>query len=153
MEIMSESGNPEGAMAVSYLRVASKYQGDQASGVTAQRDACKQEAERVGAAIAAEFMDIGVSGNRLSRPGLDRLLAFIRRRPATYLIVSDQTRLARNSADDATIRQAINQAGVALLSASGETADPFLLQGVIRASAQLAANAQAVSSTIERSGV
>jgi DNA invertase Pin-like site-specific DNA recombinase len=98
-------------------------------------------------------MDIGVSGNTTSRAGLDRLLAFIRRRPVTYLIVSDRSRLARNPADDMTIRQAITQAGATLLSASGETADPLLLQGVIRASAELAANVRAVSSTIERSGV
>jgi|SRR5580704_6706176 DNA invertase Pin-like site-specific DNA recombinase len=153
MEIMSESENPVGAIAVSYLRVASKDQGDQENGVTVQRDAREREAERVDARIAAEFMDIGVSGNTTSRPGLDHLLAFIRRRPITYLIVSDRSRLARNSADDAAIRQAITQAGVALLSASGETADPLLLQGVIRASAQLAANVRAVSSTIEGSGV
>lgn len=153
MEKVSESEGSERAVAVSYLRVASKDQADQASGVTAQRGACEQEAERVGVRIAAEFMDIGASGNTTNRPGLDRLLTFIRRRPVTYLIVSDRSRLARNSADDATIRQAITQAGVTLLSASGETADPLLLQGVIRASAQLAANARAVSSTIEGSGV
>lgn len=153
MERISKSGDPEEAIAVSYLRVASKDQGDQESGVTAQREACGQAAERVGVKIAAEFMDIGMSGNTTSRPGLDRLLTFIRRRPVTYLIVSDRSRLARNSADDAAIRQAVTQAGVTLLSASGEMADPLLLQGVIRASAQLAANAQAVSSTIEGSGV
>ncbi len=153
MKRISEPENPKGAIAVSYLRVASKDKGDQASGVSMQHDACEQEAERVGVRIAAEFMDMGVSGNITSRPGLDHLLAFIRRRPVAYLIVSDRSRLARNSADDAAIRQAITQAGVALLSASGETADPLLLQGVICASAQLAANARAVSSTIERSGV
>jgi site-specific DNA recombinase len=153
MERISESTNPERAVAVSYLRVASKDQGDQESGVTAQRDACEQEAKRVGAKIAAEFMDMGASGNSPNRPELQRLLAFIRRPSVTYLIVSDRSRLARNPAGDMTIRQAITQAGATLLSASGETVDPLLLQGVIRASAQFAANARAVSSTIEGSGV
>ncbi len=141
MERISESGNPEEAIAASYLRVASKYQGDQASGVTAQRDACEQEAKRVGVRIAAEFMDMGVSGNTTNRPGLDRLLAFIRRRPVTYLIVSDHSRLARNYRDDLVVRQAIKQAGATVVSVDkgiDQAALGPLLDGVVNAFAEFA---------------
>jgi hypothetical protein len=47
--------------AVLCLRVASADQRDRHDGITQQREACVREAERLGAVITAEFVDLGES--------------------------------------------------------------------------------------------
>ncbi len=44
-----------------YVRVASSDRADHEHGLTAQREACKREAERLGAAITGEFVDLGAT--------------------------------------------------------------------------------------------
>jgi predicted site-specific integrase-resolvase len=44
--------------AVLYLRVASADQQDQRDGIAQQREVCTREAERLGAVIAAESVDL-----------------------------------------------------------------------------------------------
>jgi predicted site-specific integrase-resolvase len=44
-----------------YLRVASADQQDQRDGIAQQREVCTREAERLGAVITAEFVDVGRS--------------------------------------------------------------------------------------------
>jgi site-specific DNA recombinase len=141
MEIMSESENPAGAVAVSYLRVASKDQSDQESGVTAQREACEGEANKIGATLVNEFVDAGVSGNTTNRHGLQQLLKFIIENPITYVVVRDRARLSRNYRDDLVIRQAIEQAGATVVSVDegiGQAALGPLRHGVVNAFAEFA---------------
>ncbi len=103
--------------AVVYVRVASSDRADQEHGLTAQREACKREAERLGAVITEEFMDLGASGNNKKRGGLRRLLALVRQRPVRYVIVRDRTRLTRNQSDHAAIARRLKRAGVTVVSA------------------------------------
>ncbi len=128
MEMPSESEKPEsvdGVQAVIYIRVASKDKADQDNAITMQREACECEADKIGATVVDEFVDAGVSGNTTNRHGLQRLLKFITENHITYVIVRDIARLSRNYRDDLVIRQAIEQAGVTLVSVnenSNETA-------------------------------
>jgi DNA invertase Pin-like site-specific DNA recombinase len=52
---------------VVYVRVASTDRADQEHGLTAQREACKREAKRLGAAIIEEFVDLGASASATER--------------------------------------------------------------------------------------
>lgn len=123
----SETNERSGVL---YLRVASADQQDQRLGISEQREACTREAERLGATITDEYLDIGASGNNMNRSGLRGLLTRIAVRPVRYVIVRDRTRLARNAADDAAIRQRLDQAGASLVSAESDadrpTADELL---------------------------
>jgi DNA invertase Pin-like site-specific DNA recombinase len=116
--------------AVLYLRVASADQQDQRLGISEQREACTREAERLGAVITGEYVDIGASGNRINRSGLRGLLRRIAERPVRYVIVRDRGRLARNPVDDAAITKHLDQAGASLVSAENDadapTADELL---------------------------
>ncbi len=109
--------------AVLYLRVASAYQRDQRDGIAQQRAACIREAERLGAVIKGEYVDVGVSGNSMNRPGLLGLLRRVAGRPVTYVIARDRARLARNPVDDAAIRQRLDQAGARLVRADNGSGD------------------------------
>lgn len=108
-----------GATAVIYLRVASQYQRDQQHGIAGQRDACKREAERLGAVVTDEFVDVGMSGNTTARGGLQGLLMRVAKRPVQYVIVRDRSRLARNQADDAAINAEFKRGGATLVVGDG----------------------------------
>lgn len=105
--------------AVLYLRVASRNQHDQSYGIARQREACMREAERLGAVIVGEFVDVGVSGNTSNRSGLGGLLRRITTRPIKYVITSDAGRLARNPGLYRSIRQRLDRAGAMLRFADG----------------------------------
>jgi site-specific DNA recombinase len=109
--------------AVLYLRVASAYQRDQHDGIAQQRAACIREAERLGAVINGEYVDAGVSGNNMNRPGLLGLLRRVTERPVRYVIVRGRARLARNPVDDAAIRQRLDQVGAKLGPADNGAGD------------------------------
>jgi len=117
--------------AVLYLRVASADQQDQQEGIAQQREVCTREAERLGATITDEYVDIGRSGNRMNRSGLLGLLRRLAEQPIRYIIVRDRTRLARNPVDDATIRRRLDQADASLVSLE-KGADPALADGLLR---------------------
>jgi DNA invertase Pin-like site-specific DNA recombinase len=124
---MTEDDEPNGAVsveegdatAVIYLRVASQYQHDQQHGIAGQRDACRREAAGLGAVVADEFVDVGMSGNNAERGGLHGLLMRVAKRPVQYVIVRDRSRLARNQADDAAIRAEFERAGATLVVGDG----------------------------------
>jgi len=118
--------------AVLYLRVASADQQDQRDGIAQQRAACMREAERLGAVIAGEYVDVGASGNRMNRSGLLGLLRRITERPVRYVIVRDHARLARNPVDDAAIRQRLDEAGAKLVSADDGAGDQATVDELLR---------------------
>ncbi len=112
--------NQDNPSAVLYMRVASQDQRDQRNSIAEQRAACKREANRLGAVVTGEFVDAGASGNNIRRNGLQRLLRRVKERPVKYVVVRDRARLARNVADDATIRERLKQSGVTLVFVSNE---------------------------------
>jgi site-specific DNA recombinase len=127
--------------AVIYIRVASKDQADRDNAIAVQREACKREADKIGATVVDEFVDAGVSGNTTNRHGLQRLMKFITENPITYVIVRDRVRLSRNHRDGLVIRRAIEQAGATLVSVDEgieQTALGPLLHGVVSSFAEFA---------------
>ena len=105
----SANGHEEGNLsAVIYLRVSTKEQAEKGGekegfSIPAQREACRRKAKALGASIADEFVDRGESARSARRPELQRMLAFMKEDPVTYVIVHKVDRLARNRVDDVEI--------------------------------------------------
>jgi DNA invertase Pin-like site-specific DNA recombinase len=106
--------------AVLYLRTASADQRDQRLAINEQRRLCTREAERLGAVITDEFVDVGASGNDQNRDELRHLLAALREQPVTYVIVRDHARLARKAADHMAIRRQLQRAAVAVVAVDND---------------------------------
>jgi site-specific DNA recombinase len=131
-------------LAVNYLRVSSSQQADgdydiEGFSIPAQRQACEGKAEALDAHVEDEFVDRGESARTSQRPGLQAMLARIRRGDITYVIVHKVDRLARNRADDVEIVMAIRQAGAQLVSVSeniDETPSGLLVHGIMSSIAE-----------------
>ena len=99
-------------MKIGYARVSTKHQD-----LATQEDQLRQlgvESERI-------YVDHGLSGRSIDRPGLRQALAACR--AGDSLVVTKLDRLARSVADAANIAQELEQTGVALQIGS-ETYDP-----------------------------
>lgn len=86
---------------VAYLRVSTDEQAASGLGLDAQRASIAAEAERRGLPIVATFVDAGLSGKNLSRPGLAQALRSVESGNGTVLCVAKLDRLSR-SVHDAT---------------------------------------------------
>ena len=109
--------------AVIYLRVSTEEQakvGGTAEGysIPYQRRACREEAEKLGAVVVEEYVDLGESAKSSRRPELQRMLRELTGRGVTHVIVHKTDRLARNTRDDYEITTAIAAAGAELISVS-----------------------------------
>ena len=128
------------ATALTYLRVSTKEQaqrGGEAEGysIPAQREACKRKIASLGAVLVEEFVDRGESGTSMRRPALQRLLAYIKDNPVTYVVVHKSDRLARNVADDVAINLLLKAARATLVSATeniDETPSGKLMHTILR---------------------
>ena len=69
-----------------------------------------------GLVVTAKFTDWGESGDRLDRPGLTCMLAYIADAPADFVLVSDLTRLARDSKLLTQITNQLCAAGVSIMT-------------------------------------
>ena len=119
----SENGQQSQPTAVIYLRVSTKEQAEkngEAEGysIPAQRAACKHKAESLGASVAEEFVDRGESARNSRRPELQRMLAYVKEHPVSFVIFHKVDRLARDRADDVEITLALMAAGATLVSCS-----------------------------------
>src|SRR3954447_7209594 len=88
---------------VAYYRVSTKKQGQSGLGLDAQRKAVSDLARQHGAKIVAEFTEIE-SGKRNDRVEIAKAIARARAQRGT-LVIANITRLARNVAFTATLRQ------------------------------------------------
>jgi DNA invertase Pin-like site-specific DNA recombinase len=80
---------------VTYIRLASKKPNDHHA-TRQQRDACRHFASRHGIAICREFTDCGISGTRLHRAAMQRLLDYVQAHPIDYVLCTDVSRVARD---------------------------------------------------------
>ena len=92
------------ATAVVYLRVSSDSQVSKAHdpegySIPTQRDACERHAERLGAHVVAEFVELGRTGTNMQRPALQSMLAALPRLKPTYVVFYDLSRVAREEHD------------------------------------------------------
>lgn len=105
--------------AVAYIRVASAYTADQAAGARRQRTAITAAADRLGFAVSKGFIDLGYPGRTLERPGLHRLLDAIATGWVGYCIVASFDRFSRELKQDGQLDQALSDARVTIVDASG----------------------------------
>jgi DNA invertase Pin-like site-specific DNA recombinase len=91
----------------------------------AQLEPLREYARRRGAE-AVEFVDHGISGRRSSRPALDRMLAAVRRREVSAVVVVRLDRFARSLAHMAQLGDELQALGVELISLTEgiDTASP-----------------------------
>jgi site-specific DNA recombinase len=92
------------ATAVIYLRVSSDGQVSKAHdpegySIPTQRESCVRHAERLGARVVAEFVELGRTGTNLQRPALQNMLAALPTLKPTYVIFYDLSRVAREEQD------------------------------------------------------
>jgi DNA invertase Pin-like site-specific DNA recombinase len=103
-EQASQSADADGGEAVkvaTYARVSTLNGQDPEMQTRELREYC----ERRGWEIAEQFTDVGISGSKDSRPGLNRLLADARRRKFDAVLVYRYDRFARS------LRQLVNALG------------------------------------------
>lgn len=108
---------------VAYYRVASQGPSDQRA-IAEQREAVGHKAAELGVPITEECLDIGVSGKRLDRPGLLRVLELVRAGQVTHCIVDHGYRLARTIADAIAIERELRRHGVRIIAVD-ESTDPM----------------------------
>lgn len=95
---------------IAYYRVSTDRQGKSGLGLEAQREAAERHAEREGAEILAEFIEVE-SGRNDQRPTLQKALTACRAQGAT-LIVAKLDRLARSARFLLTITEGAGEGGV-----------------------------------------
>ena len=144
---MSQTLTPK--RAVSYLRVSTREQArrggrDEGFSIPAQRAANKRKALAMGAIIAKEFVEGGVSATTTRRPALQSMLTYLEEETAAgraidYVIVHKLDRLVRNRYDDTTLGRRFDELGVRLVSTSeniDQTPGGLLLHGIMASIAE-----------------
>lgn len=103
--------------AVVYLRVSSDKQQREGDGLRSQERACRDFAAREGFQVLESFHDV-MSGKHASRPGMDEMLAFVRKHRKLHpvVIIDDISRLARDLMSYLILRNEIAEAGGELKS-------------------------------------
>lgn len=107
--------------AVLYLRVSSPGQVNKAYdpegySLPGQRDAGYRHAERLGAAVIAEFVEPGRTGTNMHRPALQKMLAELPTLKPTFVIFYDLSRVARDDFDALWLLREIEGLGAKLES-------------------------------------
>jgi site-specific DNA recombinase len=113
---MSTPPTPQAAI---YARVSTEDQGKGFS-VPTQLEACRKLAEQDGYTVPEThvFVDEGISGTTLDRPGLRTLRLLVTTRAIQAVIVYDPDRLSRHLGQQLLLAEEFEQAGVRLLIVS-----------------------------------
>ena len=117
-----------GLTAFIYARVSTREQartggGEEGYSIPAQREACKDKARQLDAAVTGVYVDAGESAKTANRPDLQRMLRDVTKQRPTYVIVHKIDRLARNREDDIAINLALKKAGTTLVSCTENVTD------------------------------
>lgn len=113
---------------VAYCRTAWASQSDPLSGARLQAKAIRRYARRQGFTIREMYMDAGVSGMTLKRPGLRRLLADCRAGKVKMVVTQDADRLSRDISQLIALLHIFRKAGVRVKfnGEQGRTGSVFL---------------------------
>ena len=128
--------------AVIYCRVSSRAQLKEGDGLASQETRCREYARHKGYAVAEVFRDEGVSGGLIDRPGMQIMLAYLKKqRPKAdhIVIIDDISRLARGLQAHIELRAAIGGAGAKLESPSiefGDDSDSVLVENLLASVSQ-----------------
>lgn len=100
--------------AVIYIRISTAKQKQEGDGLNSQKRSCLDYARYKGLVVGDEhiFSDI-ISGKYATRPGMDRMLDFLRQNSSEHyaVIIDDISRLARDIVAHIQIRSEISEAG------------------------------------------
>ena len=126
--------------AVIYCRVSSAKQLSRGDGLASQETRCREYARYKGYEVVKVFHD-DMSGSLTTRPGMQAMLAFLRRyrREAPAVIIDDISRLARGLEAHLQLRANISRAGGVLESPSiefGEDSDSILVENLLASVSQ-----------------
>lgn len=127
---------------VIYCRVSSVKQVREGHGLGSQDTRCREYAAHKGYAVVQSFHDEGVSGGLIDRPGMQAMLAFLRkhrRHREHVVIIDDISRLARDLEAHIQLRTEIGAAGGKLESPSiefGEDSDSVLVENLLASVSQ-----------------
>ena len=100
-----------------YTRVSSQKQVTQGSGLDSQYSACLAHAKENKITILESFQDAAYSGKTTDRPGLEKLIAYLKRRKdKTYVIFDTVDRLSRNTEDYFFLKMTIRKYNGFLIS-------------------------------------
>ena len=110
-----------GHAAVIYCRVSNSKQKTEHDGLRSQETRCREYARYRQLDIIKVFDD-DISGGKVSRPGMDAMLAFLKkhRHETPFVIIDDLSRLARGIQAHWQLRELILSAGGELISPSIE---------------------------------
>ncbi len=126
--------------AVIYCRVSSSHQTVRGGGIKSQETRCREFARYRRYEVVEIFTD-DVSGGLIDRPGMQRMLAFLRKNidDPHVVIIDDISRLARGLHAHMELRTAISGAGGILQSPSiefGEDSDAQLVENMLASVSQ-----------------
>lgn len=103
--------------AVIYTRVSTDEQVQHGTSLAGQREACLEEARRLGLPVVAECQDSGVSGSRYqTRPGIMEALRLIESGAASVLIATKIDRIGRSARVILDIVDRVEKAGGELVT-------------------------------------
>ena len=123
-------------------RVSSAKQVSEGQGLVSQETRCREYAAHKRYDVVQVFHDDGVSGGLIDRPGMQAMLAFLRKhrkRGQHVVIIDDISRLARGLEAHIQLRTAISAAGGKLESPSiefGEDSDSILVENLLASVSQ-----------------
>lgn len=130
---MTHATNTDGAeKAVLYLRVSSKKQIDTAvdidpdgNSIATQREVSTRKADNIGAIVAREFVEPGVSASTIEkRQVFQGMLTYLRENPdVRYVVVYARSRAFRNYIDAAITKRLLDKLNVRLVSAREDFGD------------------------------
>ena len=119
-----------------YVRVSTDQQVESGAGLSAQRDACQQWAEKQGLVIDTVFSEEGVSGSTSleKRPVLAEVISYLKK--GDILLISRRDRLGRDLMHVTMIEAAINRKKAKVISvaeegASGEDPSSILMKNML----------------------
>ncbi len=132
MPLTEPGDDAQDALAVLYLRVSSKRQMDTAvdidpdgNSIATQREVVTRKANSMGATIAKEFVEPGVSASTIEkREAFQGMLTYLRDNPdVRYVIVYARSRAFRNYIDAAITKRLLDKLNVKLVSAREDFGD------------------------------
>src|SRR3954470_19729540 len=105
-----------GNRAVGYARVSRDRQAEEGVSLDVQEEKLRAAAVMKELDLVEVIIDPGESGKDLDRPGMQRLLAMVRAREITYVIIPKLDRLSRKVADAVELVDLFAEHGVELYS-------------------------------------
>lgn len=132
--------NDSGNCAVIYTRVSDTKQKTHGDGLRSQETRCREYATMKGYQVAEVFQD-DISGKDRARPGMEKMLTWLRRnrKEAPVVIIDDINRWARDTFVHWMFRESIAEAGATLESPSiefGETSSARFHENIMASAAQ-----------------